>query len=463
MGVTHNRVDILLVDDSPANLRLLMDLIEGHNYDVRVANSGERALAAVRSSRPDLIMLDISMPEMDGYEVCRLLKADVATADIPIIFVSARDDGADKVQAFTVGGADYVTKPFQLVEILARIDHQLEISRLQRELARQNIELARSFEAMAEQNAELARKNEELERSHRTVDAIFSALSDALPGTVLADRYRLEGKIGAGRYGAVYKAVHLGMERPVAVRVLHPLTGAVTPEGLARFRSEGIAAYRIQHPNAVLMLDFGTTSSGIPYLVTEFLEGRTLADELDERGRLGLDRCAQILVPVCDVLAETHAAGLAHRDIRAANVFVQSTADGETIKVLDFGLATLTDESESGGASESNESDGIGSAVVETKRLEGQGSDWRSDIFGLGAMAYRMLTGESPPTGAEAVSGDRQSPTSMREIDPTIPAPIDAIVMQALSPDPARRPGAREFANQFVIALLSVSRHDESK
>ncbi len=459
MGATHNRVDILLVDDSPANLRLLMDIIEGHNYDVRVANSGERALAAVRSSRPDLIMLDVSMPEMDGYEVCRQLKADRATADIPIIFVSARDDGTDKVQAFTVGGADYVTKPFQLVEILARIDHQLEISRLQRELARQNLELARAVEAMAEQNAELARKNEELERSHRTADAVFSALSDALPGTVLADRYRLEGKIGSGQYGVVYKAIHLGMERPVAVRVLHPSTGTITPEGLARFRSEGIAAYRIQHPNAVLMLDFGTTSSGIPYLVTEFLEGRTLADELEERSVLSLDRCAQILVPVCDVLAEAHAAGLVHRDIRPANVFVHSAADGEVVKVLDFGLATLMDDAESGDASVSDQDYPAGSASAATG---GREKDWRVDIFGLGAMAYQMLSGAPPVTAGTIDDEGRQGPRSLREIDPSIPAPIDAIVMQALSTDRGRCPAAREFANQFVIALLSASRSDDS-
>jgi len=436
MDATHSRVDILLVDDSPANLRLLMDLIEGHNYDVRVANSGERALAAVRSSRPDLIMLDISMPEMDGYDVCRHLKAEEATADIPVIFVSARDDGADKAQAFAVGGADYVTKPFQLMEVLARIDHQLEISRLQRELARQNAELARSVEAMAEQNAELERKNAELERSHRTADAIFSALSDALPGTVIADRYRLEGKLGSGQYGAVYRATHLGMERPVAVRVLHPSTGTISPEGLARFRAEGLAAYRINHPNSVLMLDFGTTASGIPYLVTEFLEGRTLAEELEERRVLSLDRCAQVLVPVCDVLAEAHAAGFVHRDIRPECVFLQSTADGEVVKVLDFGLATLRDGGDSGGS-----------------------EDWRADIHGLGAMAYRMLTGVAPTAGEAGVELNREL-TSPRGLVPAIPEAVDAIVMQALSPDPARRPGARELANQFVIALLSASRQD---
>jgi len=443
MSDAFNRMDILLVDDSPAILRLLMDLLESHNFDVRVANSGERALAAVRSTHPDLIVLDISMPEMDGYEVCRRLKSDEATAGIPVIFVSARDDGADKVQAFEAGGADYVTKPFQLVEVIARIDHQLQIARLQRELALRNAELERTVAAMTERNAELARKNDELERSHRTADVLFSALSDALPGTVLAERYRLEAKIGSGRLGPVYRATHLGMDRPVAVRVLHPSTGTITPEGLARFRSEGLAACRINHPNAVLMLDFGTTPTGIPYLVTEYLEGRTLAGELDERRVLGLDRCARILVPVCDVLEEAHAAGLVHRDVRTEKVFVQTTADGECIKLLDFGLATLEGNGHERPGQSAGASGGVGSGRP------------AADVYGLGAMVYRMLTGEAVPA---ASSAGARSLRSLRDVDPKIPAPIDAIVMQALSPDPARRPSARELANQFVIALLSASR-----
>lgn len=421
MEATGKRVDILLVDDSPSILRLLMDLLEGHSCDVRVANSGERALAAVHSSRPDLVMLDITMPDIDGYEVCRQLKADPVTADVPVIFVSALDDGMDKVKAFDVGGADYVTKPFQIAEVLARIDHQLEIARLGRELVLQNAELARTVAA-------LERRNDELQRAQQTTDAVFTALTDALPGTVLADRYRLEGKIGAGQYGPVYRATHLGMERPVSVRVLHPSTGTITPEGLARFRAEGLAAYRINHPNAVLMLDFGASSSGIPYLVTEFLEGRTLEEEMDEKHTLTLDRCAKVLVPVCDVLGEAHAAGLVHRDIRSGNVFLHETADGEVVKVRDFGLATLQ-----GGVDSEEEEASV---------------DSRSDIFALGAMAYQMLTGVEPGT----------APRRPAEIDPAIAAPVDAVIMQALSPDPARRPSAREFANQFVIALLSANR-----
>jgi DNA-binding response OmpR family regulator len=430
-------VDILLVDDTPANLHLLMGMLEGQHYEVRVANSGQRALAAAKSSPPDLVMLDINMPDMDGYEVCRQLKADDATRDVPVIFVSARDEGMDKAKAFTVGGADYVTKPFQLVEVIARIEHQLRISRLRRELEARNAGLARAVDELAEKNAELERTNEELRSSRRAADAIFSALSNTLPGTVLDGRYRLEGKIATGRYGAVYRATHLGMGRAVAVRVLKPAAGAITPESLARFRSEGVAAHRIKHPNAVLLLDFGMASADIPYLVTELLEGRTLAEELEERRVLTLDRCAQVLVPVCDVLAEAHAAGLVHHDVRPANVFLHAAADGEVVKVLDFGLATL------GVARGADDADAV---YLAPERREGRPYDARADVYSLGVMVYRMLT------------GDAGEPRPLGEVDPTIPEPVDAIVRQALSPEPGRRPGARDLANQFVMALLAASR-----
>lgn len=134
--------DILLVDDNPINLDLLSGMLFERKYRVRVATSGRRALAAVRSCSPDLILLDITMPEMDGYEVCRQLKSDQATREVPVIFISALDETMDKVKAFEVGGVDYVTKPFQFEEVLARIENQLKISRLQKEMAHKNSELA---------------------------------------------------------------------------------------------------------------------------------------------------------------------------------------------------------------------------------------------------------------------------------------------------------------------------------
>lgn len=122
----------------PLNLRLLVQLLTKSGYKVRPASSGAAALAAVQAELPDMILLDIMMPEMDGYEVCRRLKADERTRDIPVIFVSAIDQAADKVKAFEVGGVDYVTKPIQPGEVMARIQTHLKLRELQKSLEEKN-------------------------------------------------------------------------------------------------------------------------------------------------------------------------------------------------------------------------------------------------------------------------------------------------------------------------------------
>ncbi len=135
---------ILLVDDTPDNLRVLSAMLTRQGFEVRKALTGQRAIASAQIVLPDLILLDIKMPEMDGYAVCQHLKANPTTSEVPVIFISALDDALDKVKAFSVGGVDYVTKPFQEIEVLARIEHQLRIQRLQQQLVVQNHELTRS-------------------------------------------------------------------------------------------------------------------------------------------------------------------------------------------------------------------------------------------------------------------------------------------------------------------------------
>lgn len=125
---------ILIVDDTADNLRLLSQILTEQGYQVRAVTSGARALASVKVSLPDLILLDIRMPEMDGYEVCELLNSDTRTKDIPIIFISALNEIEDKVKAFTVGGLDYITKPFQYEEVLARVETHLALRKLQKQL-----------------------------------------------------------------------------------------------------------------------------------------------------------------------------------------------------------------------------------------------------------------------------------------------------------------------------------------
>lgn len=131
----ENKVaEILIVDDVIENLKLLNDLLSKEGFVVRQANSGKMALESIKAKHPDLILLDIKMPEMDGYEVCRHLKEDENTASIPVIFLSALGEVADKVHAFETGGVDYVTKPFEATEVLARVRTHLEIYQMKHHL-----------------------------------------------------------------------------------------------------------------------------------------------------------------------------------------------------------------------------------------------------------------------------------------------------------------------------------------
>ena len=138
---TAHRGNILVVDDTPANLRLLAGILNGKGYKVRPVPNGELALSAARGIPPDLILLDIMMPEMNGYEVCEKIKADERTRDIPVIFISAINDVLDKVKAFAVGGVDYITKPFQMEEVLVRVETHLAMCQLQSKLKQKNDEL----------------------------------------------------------------------------------------------------------------------------------------------------------------------------------------------------------------------------------------------------------------------------------------------------------------------------------
>jgi PAS domain S-box-containing protein len=140
--------NILIVDDNPANLDLLSGILSEQGYKVRLIPDGQLALMSVQSTRPDLILLDILMPEMDGYQVCEKLKADERTKDIPVIFVSAVHEVFDKVKAFSLGGVDYITKPFEAKEVLARIENQLRISRLSTQLLEQNAQLTEQKELL---------------------------------------------------------------------------------------------------------------------------------------------------------------------------------------------------------------------------------------------------------------------------------------------------------------------------
>lgn len=165
---------ILVVDDMPANVQLLVKMLTERGYDVHAVLSGELALQAARESAPDLILLDINMPRMNGYEVCEQLKADTVLRDIPVIFISALDEQGDKVKAFRVGGVDYVTKPFHFDEVYARVETHLNLRRLQRQLNEQN----ESLELLvAQRTRELALAYKRVQELSRLKDDFLRMIS----------------------------------------------------------------------------------------------------------------------------------------------------------------------------------------------------------------------------------------------------------------------------------------------
>lgn len=165
MAIQTTQASILIIDDTRDNLRLLTQILTQRGYKVLAASDGEQALEAAATIAPNLILLDIMMPGMDGYTVCERLKARPETAHIPVIFISALNEPLDKVKAFTAGGVDYLTKPFQVEEILARVNVHLTLSHLQRQLEDANAKLAA-------QNQELQQRNAELQEALTTIKTL---------------------------------------------------------------------------------------------------------------------------------------------------------------------------------------------------------------------------------------------------------------------------------------------------
>ena len=131
-SLSKKKGNILLIDDLPENLKLLTESLSKLGYTVRCAISGSRALKTIKSKLPDIIILDVKIPEMDGYQICEAFKADPDLCDIPILFISALDEAFDKLKAFQVGGVDYITKPFQIEEVVARLEAHLTIQKQHR-------------------------------------------------------------------------------------------------------------------------------------------------------------------------------------------------------------------------------------------------------------------------------------------------------------------------------------------
>jgi len=179
---------ILVVDDTPDNLRMLMGVLAQHGYEVRLAHSGDLALRSVQAILPDLILLDIKMPDLDGYQVCEQLKADDYTRDIPVIFLSALDEAIDKVKGFGLGAVDYITKPCQAEEVIARVETHLSLRNLHKQLEEQNTRLQQEIAERKKVEAALQKAHDELEmRVEQRTAELAKAKEEALEAKETAE------------------------------------------------------------------------------------------------------------------------------------------------------------------------------------------------------------------------------------------------------------------------------------
>ncbi len=179
---------VMIVDDTPANLKLLEDILRERGYEVSAFPRGRLALTAIHDVRPDVILMDINMPEMDGYQTCSAIKAMPQHEHVPVVFISALGEMQDKLRAFDSGGVDFLTKPFQVEEVIARVEIHLRIRKLQKELEAHNDKLER---AVSDRTHELALANERLHALDDSKNAFLGLISHEL-------RTPLNGLFGAG-------------------------------------------------------------------------------------------------------------------------------------------------------------------------------------------------------------------------------------------------------------------------
>ena len=193
--------DILIVDDILANLKILSETLTTNGYEVRAVKNGKTALNAIKTMPPSLILLDINMPEMNGYEVCQQIKSDQAICNIPVIFLTASNEALDKVKAFNCGGADYITKPFQIEEVLARVKNQLELKAAQNKIRQLNRELETKVK---ERTKYLKQKINELEQTKSTLHYAFHDRLTNLPNQLGLSKH-LESEITAAKKEKEYR------------------------------------------------------------------------------------------------------------------------------------------------------------------------------------------------------------------------------------------------------------------
>jgi CheY-like chemotaxis protein len=469
---------ILVVDDVEDNREVLRRRLVRDGYVVDVAENGRRALQRILTEVFDLVLLDVLMPELNGYETLKQIKSDESTRDIPVIMISALDDLASVVRCVESGAEDYLPKPFDPVLLRARISASLEKKRLRDvELAyldrvKAVIAAAAAIEAGTYEPgtlADMATDADELGQLARVVDGMAAKVKEreqrlkdrvrdlrveieAARGTPraveavvdggnlktgqqFAERYEVSAMIGIGGMGSVYRVRDSELDEDVAIKTLRPQLVS-DPTVVERFKQEIRLARRLSHRNIVRTHDLGQWR-GVYYLTMELVEGITVRELIDTRGQLGISSTLAIGAQLATALHVAHEQGIIHRDIKPQNLLLD--ADGE-LKVMDFGIARLAERTSS--LTEAGLVVGTPS-YMSPEQLLSEAVDPRSDLFAVGVVLYECLTGTLPFQAESPVALIakllNEEPLAPNALNDEIPPALSELVVRLLEKKPEDR------------------------
>ena len=455
---------ILLVDDDATNLDVLRETLAGSQYRLFVARSGEDALKVALRARPLIILLDVMMPGIDGYETCRRLKDDPETRDAAVIFLSALNDPKDKVRGFEAGAVDFITKPVQAEEVIARVNTHLTIQRL----------LRRQLQAVPPAAPHVPHDDE-------ATGPVIEARTPGAPvfrtGDIVAFRFRIVRYLAKGGMGELYEAEDLELRGRVALKTI--LSHIAEDErSILLFKREVHLARQVTHPNVCRMYEVfrhrgasdqaGRPAGEVVFLAMELLHGETLADKLRRDGRFSTAEMLPVVRQMADGLTAAHRVGVVHRDFKSHNVMlVKPTRPEEEVRavVTDFGLAWRSAHDESTNLSMSLSAEGEISgtpAYMAPEQVEGGPITPATDVYALGVVLYEMVTGVCPFVGETplkmAVKRLSEPPPSPRVHVPDVDRLWEATILRCL----ARRPEERFARPDDVVAALEGGLDDRA-
>jgi len=300
------------------------------------------------------------------------------------------------------------------------------------------------------------------------------AKNDPLIGKVFAEKYEVNSVLGLGGMSIVYKALHKLMDRNVAIKMLHKnLKEDIV--ALERFRLEAQAASLLSHQNIIAVYDFGVTNDGEPYFVMDCLEGESLKELIERKGRVPFDRALPIFRQVCDGLEAAHKKGIVHRDLKPANVcLIKEEGGTELVKLVDFGIAKLLPQAGREQQHLTQTGEVFGSPIyMSPEQCLGKELDTRSDIYALGCLMYETLTGDPPFIGESFLEtmnkhvGEDAKPINQVMPDAKVPVELDNLIQHCMSKKPENRfqtaGEIRDLISSIIVSTLGSSgRHPGS-